>query len=191
MDKQGRLQVVDETGSCRDGERRITFNATGPQGPAGPQGPTGPQGEPGPTGPAGPKGDTGAVGPQGATGPVGATGPTGPAGATGPTGPQGPKGDPGVNGRIYTGAFRYDSTRDRMVLNGSVGLSVTRNGPGDYNLIFDTQMVRCTVMLRPTYLGANNRPDMVAFDSIDGARAIFDPKVDADTQVIVACAPPF
>ncbi len=42
---------------CRPGEKLLTWNIAGPQGPAGPpgaQGATGPQGEPGPQGPAGP-----------------------------------------------------------------------------------------------------------------------------------------
>ncbi|GHJ53385.1 hypothetical protein Nm8I071_26920 [Nonomuraea sp. TT08I-71] len=192
VDKQGRLQVVDESGSCRDTERRITFNATGPQGPAGPQGVPGPTG---PAGPAGPKGDIGPTGPQGEAGPAGpqgATGPAGPQGATGPTGPQGPKGDPGgANARIYTGDFHYNSSTGQLVVNGSKGLTVTRNGPGDYNLVFDggyANVEKCTVVLQPTYLGANNRPDMVAFVNLSGARAIFEPRVDADTQVLIACA---
>ncbi|MFR9777771.1 hypothetical protein ACL02O_17165 [Micromonospora sp. MS34] len=168
VDKQGRLQVVDESGSCKETERRITFNATGPQGPVGPQGEPGPSG---PAGPAGPKGDTG------------------------PAGPQGPKGDPGgPTGRIHTGDFHYNSGTGQLIVNGSKGFTITRNGPGDYNLLFGpgySTTEKCVVMLQPTYLGANNRPEMAAFETISGAHAIFNPAVDVDTKVIIACAPAF
>ncbi|MEU6429592.1 hypothetical protein ABZ860_27160 [Microbispora sp. NPDC046973] len=62
---------------CRTGERTVTWNVVGPEGPQGAQGPQGA------TGPQGPKGDTGPQGPQGATG------------------PQGPKGDKGEPGAAY------------------------------------------------------------------------------------------
>ncbi|HET6868040.1 MAG TPA: hypothetical protein VFH80_19160, partial [Solirubrobacteraceae bacterium] len=39
---------------CERGDRRLTWNATGPEGPAGAQGPIGPQGASGPAGPIGP-----------------------------------------------------------------------------------------------------------------------------------------
>ena len=39
---------------CEHGDRRLTWNATGPQGPGGPQGPAGPQGATGPAGAIGP-----------------------------------------------------------------------------------------------------------------------------------------
>jgi Collagen triple helix repeat (20 copies) len=55
---------------CRPHDTLVTWNQTGPTGPAGLQGDTGPQG---------PKGDAGATGPQGQTG---APGPTDPAGIT-------------------------------------------------------------------------------------------------------------
>lgn len=61
--EQGQLRVVAEGTTCRPSEHAISWNQTGPQGPAGPQGPTGPQG------PAGPTGATGPAGPQGPAGP--------------------------------------------------------------------------------------------------------------------------
>lgn len=47
-DKQsGRLRLVDNKG-CRDDERKVTWNVTGPAGPRGEQGPGGLDGAPGP-----------------------------------------------------------------------------------------------------------------------------------------------
>jgi len=57
--------------TCPQGEKLISWNAKGPQGPAGPQGPTGD------------RGPTGADGPQGLRGPQGEQGPQGPAGTSG------------------------------------------------------------------------------------------------------------
>src|SRR5438132_10860014 len=57
----GRVRIVDKTG-CADHERKITWNARGPEGPRGETGPAGPRGERGLAGPAGaigPKGDRG------------------------------------------------------------------------------------------------------------------------------------
>jgi hypothetical protein len=51
----GNLRLVDKS-SCTSGETALTWNQTGPQGPAGtpgPQGGPGPQGQPGKPGPAG------------------------------------------------------------------------------------------------------------------------------------------
>src|SRR5437588_4091078 len=57
----GRVRIVDNSG-CRDDERKVTWNAKGPEGA---------RGEPGP---AGPKGAAGPMGPAGAPGPLGPTG---------------------------------------------------------------------------------------------------------------------
>lgn len=74
------LRVVSAAEACKTGERAISWNSLGPQGPTGPQGPKGDTGA---------KGDTG---PQGASGEPGAAGLQGPKGDTGPVGPQGPGG---------------------------------------------------------------------------------------------------
>lgn len=75
----GALRVIDAQhgARCLTGEKKLTWNQTGPQGPLGPQGPQGA------------KGETGAAGPQGPAGPQGEDGPPGP---RGPVGPQGPSG---------------------------------------------------------------------------------------------------
>lgn len=44
----GNLRRTYSPRDCRNHETAISWNITGPQGPAGPQGPTGPQGPPGP-----------------------------------------------------------------------------------------------------------------------------------------------
>src|SRR6266566_5205126 len=61
----GKLFIIDSTATCPSGTTTLTWNQTGPQGPAGPQG------------------QTGATGPQGSTGATGATGPQGSAGVIG------------------------------------------------------------------------------------------------------------
>jgi len=80
----GTLRVIDNSvTNCKSSETALSWNVTGPQGPAGLAGATGP---------------TGAIGPAGATGPAGSQGPkgdTGPTGATGPSGVQGPAGTDG------------------------------------------------------------------------------------------------
>jgi len=54
------LKVLHTAGShCARGYRTLTWNITGPQGPAGRTGATGRQGDPGPTGDAGPQGPAG------------------------------------------------------------------------------------------------------------------------------------
>jgi type VI protein secretion system component Hcp len=74
VDKHGDVRIVRQPSMCKNNERVVRIDRTGPQGP------TGPKGDRGPAGPAGP---------AGAVGPVGAKG------AEGPTGPQGPQGPPG------------------------------------------------------------------------------------------------
>jgi len=68
---------------CFKGQRRVSWNISGPQGLPGPAGAAGPAGGQGAQGPAGP---AGAQGGQGPAGPAGATGPTGPAGLAGADG---------------------------------------------------------------------------------------------------------
>ena len=108
--------VLQDTGtSCPKGSTAISWNQTGPAGPAGasgPKGDTGPAGAigaPGPTGPAGPAGPAGNTGPPGPAGPAGATGPAGPAGSNGSTvlnGTGAPASAVGTDGDFYldTGA---------------------------------------------------------------------------------------
>jgi hypothetical protein len=80
----GVLRVIDaQAGAkCLLGEKQLTWNQTGPQGPQGVQGPAGPQG---PAGAQGAQGPAGLQGPQGAPGPAGLAGPAGPEGPAGPT----------------------------------------------------------------------------------------------------------
>jgi hypothetical protein len=79
--KAGAFAVaLQDTGTaCPRGTTAISWNQTGPMGPAGPDGGIGP------TGPAGPAGADGAIGPAGPAGADGATGPAGPSTA-GPSG---------------------------------------------------------------------------------------------------------
>lgn len=82
-----RIRTANVPTDCVDAAHvKFSWNARGPEGPAGAKGETGP------AGPAGAKGDTGPAGAKGDTGPAGSQGATGPAGATGPQGPVGPAG---------------------------------------------------------------------------------------------------
>jgi hypothetical protein len=110
------LNLTDKSTRCPNGQRKISWNATGrrgpagadgapgvagergPAGPTGPPGAVGPRGQDGPTGPAGPSGDVGPTGPKGDAGPQGEPGAKGDTGAPGPHGPAGPNGDPGPPG---------------------------------------------------------------------------------------------
>jgi hypothetical protein len=94
----GSLRLVSHAGACRRGEVAVSWNASGPPGPAGPQGPTGPQGPAGSPGPAGSQGPAGPQGPPGPAGRAGPAGPAGPAGLQGPPGPAGPPGESGASG---------------------------------------------------------------------------------------------
>ena len=77
----GALRVIDQSVStCRDGETRLAWPQTPPQGSKGATGAAGAKGNPGPQGPQGPKGERGVVGPPG---PAGAQGPAGPPGSHG------------------------------------------------------------------------------------------------------------
>lgn len=46
----GAARIVDETATCATNEKALTWNQTGPTGPAGPSGPTGPPGDSGSSG---------------------------------------------------------------------------------------------------------------------------------------------
>lgn len=110
------LNLTTPERGCPRGQRKISWNESGPRGArgaAGAAGKTGARGAtgaagavgtPGSVGTAGPKGDAGARGAQGETGPAGPqgsdgrAGPAGLAGADGAPGAQGPQGDPGRAG---------------------------------------------------------------------------------------------
>jgi hypothetical protein len=151
----GQVRLVTTIGPCGSNEVLVSWNAKGPQGPAGPkgdQGPAGAQGPQGPAGVAGPQGPAGAMGPQGPTGiegpqgragavgpqgPAGVAGPQGPAGEQGPMGLQGPQGEAGPQGPagpssewLAVDALGKDigpvlGNRDATVLTGVSGESVS------------------------------------------------------------------
>jgi hypothetical protein len=64
----GTLRIIENAEQCRENETSLTWNQTGPQGPAGVVGPAGLQG------PAGPQGQEGPPGPEGPQGPPGRSG---------------------------------------------------------------------------------------------------------------------
>lgn len=81
--RSGVLLVPSAGKSCKRSQQVLTWNVTGPVGPAGPAG------APGKDGAAGKDGAPGAAGPQGEPGARGETGAAGPAGPAGPPGPSG------------------------------------------------------------------------------------------------------
>jgi type VI secretion system Hcp family effector len=118
VDGKGATRIIDiSVDSCRKGEAAISWNQTGPQGPAGADGTPGAQGAPGLQGAAGP---AGAAGPPGAGGPPGSQGVQGPQGATGPQGPAGPAGSScsgggsGAANKITVGGVTIDSNGVRI-----------------------------------------------------------------------------
>jgi hypothetical protein len=79
-------------------------------------------------------------------GPAGPTGPAGPAGLTGPAGPAGPQGSAGVPGSPGTPAsklFVVVSGATATVLAQAGVASFTRNGPGDYTVVFSQPVSTC------------------------------------------------
>jgi len=78
VDRAGHVRIVAASGSCRAGERALSWNE---QGPPGEPGIPGEPGAPGPVGEPGPQGIAGVVGSPGVPGLAGPTGPMGPAGA--------------------------------------------------------------------------------------------------------------
>lgn len=75
----GDMKLSRAGARCPSGERKISWNIAGRQGPRGLRGPSGPRGRAGASGLTGPKGSQGKTGPRG---PRGARGPTGPSGAS-------------------------------------------------------------------------------------------------------------
>jgi collagen triple helix repeat protein len=88
------LNPSSPPGCLRD-DTRVSWNQTGPMGPAGTRGATGA------AGPQGSKGDTGAAGPQGAKGDTGTLGPAGANGHTILSGQGAPPTNVGANGDFY------------------------------------------------------------------------------------------
>ena len=118
VDGKGATRIIDvSVDACKKGETAISWNQTGPQGPAGANGEPGAQGAPGLQGAPGP---AGAAGPSGAGGPPGGQGVQGPQGATGPQGPAGPAGSScsgggsGAANKITVGGVTIDANGVRI-----------------------------------------------------------------------------
>jgi hypothetical protein len=75
--KAGVVRVLGPHVRCRQNEKRVRWNLSGP---AGAHGESGVAGRTGPAGPSGPRGETGPAGPAGPSGPRGEAGPAGPPG---------------------------------------------------------------------------------------------------------------
>jgi len=128
VDGKGATRIIDvSVDACRKGETAISWNQTGPQGPAGANGTPGAQGAPGLQGAPGP---AGAAGPAGAGGPPGAQGVQGPQGATGPQGPAGPSGascnggGSGAANKVTVGGITFTGTKSGKIDNGGQPLGV-------------------------------------------------------------------
>lgn len=88
--RAGYFRQVNMTTKCKPGEKKVSWNQSGPMGPMGPTGQAGQDGA---------NGKDGAAGPQGPKGDKGLTGNVGPAGLKGDAGPTGPKGEDGTDGK--------------------------------------------------------------------------------------------
>jgi len=102
---KGFLRVVRDAAGCKQNERVVRWNVSGPAGAPGLTGPIGPAG---PAGPTGPPGEAGAAGPAGAAGTQGPAGPAGPPGPQGPAGPPGPAGVVSLAALDGTACTRFD-----------------------------------------------------------------------------------
>jgi hypothetical protein len=140
VSKAGAIKIVSAAAKCPAGQSKISWNNTGPQGPAGKAGPAGPAGLAGPagpqgrTGPRGAQGAQGAAGPQGPGGPQGAAGPQGPAGPAGPQGPAGPAGPAGPQGQPGGSTWAIVSSSGAILFSSpSWGSNtITHTGTGVY-----------------------------------------------------------
>lgn len=139
------LNLTTAGRACPRGQRKISWNESGPRGATGVAGPAGPAGT---AGARGPQGETGPAGPQGAEGPRGAAGTDG---TPGPQGRPGPQGDPGPIGR--TGPAGTSEFAEFFALmppdnaatvapgtdvdfpqDGPTSGTITRTGPDSFNL---------------------------------------------------------
>jgi hypothetical protein len=92
------LNLTKAGRKCPGGQTKISWNAVGRRGVAGPKGQTGRTGARGAAGEAGASGTNGAAGPKGDVGRAGAAGSQGPPGSEGDTGHAGPVGAAGAMG---------------------------------------------------------------------------------------------
>jgi Collagen triple helix repeat (20 copies) len=92
------LNLTKAGRKCPGGQTKISWNAVGRRGVAGPKGQTGRTGARGAAGEAGASGTNGAAGPKGDVGRAGAAGSQGPPGSEGDTGHAGPVGAAGAKG---------------------------------------------------------------------------------------------
>jgi hypothetical protein len=124
--------------ACLKGARKISWNITGPRGPAGPAGPPGAQG------PAG----------SGS----GSQGPAGPAGAPGPAGVPGPAGSPGQNaptpeyGVAAVDVTRGGSTSTWAVYSTALGSPVGDTTGGAFRLSCSASQAPCAVAVKAAAL---------------------------------------
>jgi hypothetical protein len=136
--------TLNGTPLCHHRDTTITWNRTGPVGPAGPQGVAGAKGDTGPAGPqgvAGAKGDTGPAGPQGPKGDTGSAGAIGPAGPRGAIGPQGPGGT--AHTTILTGDLVLHPTQQGSASTASCPPGTTLSG-GGFDVTDDDTLVAVT-----------------------------------------------
>jgi Collagen triple helix repeat (20 copies) len=113
------LNLTTAGRKCPSGQTKISWNAAGRRGVAGPRGHTGRTGARGATGDPGASGTNGAVGPRGDAGAAGATGPQGSPGSKGDTGDAGPRGVAGHRG--HTGRTGARGAAGEAGTNGTDG----------------------------------------------------------------------
>jgi hypothetical protein len=136
------LNLTTAGRACPRGQRKISWNESGPRGAHGATGAAGPSG---PAGARGPQGETGPAGPQGARGADGTPGPQGDPGRTGPQGDPGQIGRTGPAGTSEFAEFFALMPPDNAATvapgtdvdfpqDGPSSGTITRTGPASFNL---------------------------------------------------------
>jgi hypothetical protein len=152
------LNLTKAGRKCPGGQTKISWNAVGRRGVAGPKGQTGRTGARGAAGEAGASGTNGAAGPKGDVGRAGAAGSQGPPGSegdtghAGPVGPAGAKGDTGHAGPVGAAGAKGDTGHAGPVGpagakgdTGAAGPPVTTS----YGFAADSSATRAPNIIRP------------------------------------------
>ena len=134
--KYSTLNLTTAGRACPRGQRKLSWNESGPRGATGAAGPAGTAGPAGAAGPTGPAGPAGTPGPQGVPGEQGAPGSAGPQGDPGPIGPAGTTEFaeffalmPPDNAATIAPGTDVDFPQD-----GPTSGTITRTGPDTFNL---------------------------------------------------------
>jgi Collagen triple helix repeat (20 copies) len=152
------LNLTKAGRKCPGGQTKISWNAVGRRGVAGPKGQTGRTGARGAAGEAGASGTNGAAGPKGDVGRAGAAGSQGPPGSEGDTGHAGPVGAAGAMGDTgHAGPVGAAGAKGDTGHAGPVGPAGAKGDTGaagppvttSYGFAADSSATRAPNIIRP------------------------------------------